>query len=138
MMVGGLSPDMIEAPNGLASLWRSSRWQAATKSSVSPATADLFAREREDIEHASRSGFAGQVLDRVGEAQRCGRIARIEIAIDNSAGPAANAGDDGDILPPVRAAVADRLADDSAASLELPHQPPGPAIQRFEPAVERS
>src|SRR3954451_6766632 len=110
-MVSGLSPAGTVSPNGLDRLWRSSRLHAL-KASARAAAARQLVRKREDIEHASRGGFVGKVLDRVDEAERCGRIARVELAGDDRSGPAADPGNNRDILPSVWAAVADRLADD--------------------------
>ena len=64
----------------------------------------------------------GQVRHRVDEAERGGAVARVEIARDDRARPAADAGEHGDVLLAVRAAVGDRLADDPRAGLELPEQ----------------
>src|SRR6476469_597926 len=92
-------------------------------------------RDGEDIEHASRRAFLRQVLHRVGEAERAGRITRVHVPADNRSGPAAHAADDRNILPTVRATVADRLADDPAARLEPPQLLSSARIDGFEPAV---
>ena len=47
---------------------------------------------------------------------------------DDRAGPAADAGQDRDVLPAVRPAIGDRLADDPGAGLELPQQLAGPGV----------
>src|SRR3954453_11485141 len=96
-MVSGLSPAGTFSPSGLDRLWRSSRLHAASVS-ASAARANALFRKTEDIEHASRSGLAGQILDGVDEAERGGRVVRVELAGDDRASPAADAGDDCDIL----------------------------------------
>src|SRR5690242_4342189 len=123
------------APNGLGSLWRSSRWHAATSSS--DRIAALLLREREDIEHASRSSLARQILHCISEPERRRRVARVELTIDDPSGPTTDARDHRNILPAVGPAITDRLPDDPAAGLELPQQFTGSSIERFEPAVER-
>src|SRR6476469_1760521 len=110
-MVSGLSPAGTVSPTGLERLWRSSRSQALSVSAATPKMSRL-ARQREDIEHASRSSLHRQVLDRIDEAERRRRVARVEIAGDDGTGPAADAGDERDILPAVGPPVTDRLADD--------------------------
>src|SRR5690348_13388589 len=136
-MVGGLSPAGTVSPIGLARLWCSSRSHAE---SVSAATAKrrTLARESEDIEYASRGRLEGQVLDRVREAERAGRILGVHVGRDDGTGPAADAGDHGDILSSVGSAIADRLANDSTSGLELPQQLAGARVDRFEPAVHGS
>src|SRR5437763_1547664 len=104
---------------GFARLWRSSRSHALSASAATPRMSRL-PRSGEDIEHASRRSFYRQILDRVREAQRARRVARVELGRHDRARPAADTGDKGDILPSVRASVADRLADDPAAGLEPP------------------
>src|SRR3954468_24516493 len=99
-MVSGLSPAGTFSAIGLARLCRSSRLQAPSASAVQPRRMQL-AWKREDIEHASSSGFARQVLDGIDEAERCGRVAGIELAGDDRSGPAADPGDDGNVLAPV-------------------------------------
>src|SRR5215210_4662251 len=103
-MVSGLSPAGTVSPIGLERLWRSSRSHAVSASAAAPRIRQL-AREREDIEHASRRGFLRQILDRIDEAERRRRIARVELPGDDRAGPAADAGDHGDILAAVGAAI---------------------------------
>src|SRR5574338_908288 len=135
MIVSGLSPAGMASLTGFERLWRSSRSHAV---SVSAATATRqLARKSEDIEHASRRRLVRQVLDGMDEAQRRRRIARVELARDDRAGPAADPRDHRDILTPVRAAVADRLADDPAAGLELPQELAVALVDRFEPTVHR-
>src|SRR5689334_1540068 len=131
-MVSGLSPAGTVSPIGLERLWRSSRSHPDAASATTPRRRRL-ARNGEDIEHASRRGFHRQVLDRVGKAKRAGRVARVHLAGHHRAGPTADARDERNILPPVRSAVADRLADDSAARLELPELLAVARIDGFEP-----
>src|SRR5205085_9604748 len=120
------------APRGL----RSSRSQPARTRTRRA----RLAREREDIEPPSRLGPRRKVAHRVDEAERGARVARIERRRHDRARPAADPRHHRDILPPVGAAIADRLADDPAVQLGLPEQPaiaPGPRVDRFEPAVHR-
>src|SRR5207302_6495034 len=72
-----------------------------------------------------------------GEAQRAGGLARVHLRGHHRAGPAAYSSHDRDILPAVGTAIADRLADDPAARLELPHDFAGARVHGFEPAVHR-
>src|SRR5689334_2656140 len=107
MIVSGLVPAATVSPIGFDRLWRSSRLQAVSVRAASPSARKLT-RQREDIKHASRRGLAWQVLDRIGEAQRRRRIPRIELGVDDPAGPASDARDNRDKLPPVRPTIADR------------------------------
>src|SRR5690348_547739 len=108
-MVSGLSPAGTVSPTGLARLRCSSR---SHDTSVSDATQKRtkLARKREDIEHASRRCLEGQILDRIGETERAGRITRVHLRRHDRSGPAADAGNHRDVLAPVRSLVADRLA----------------------------
>src|SRR3954449_1875524 len=116
-MVSGLCPAGTVSPIGFDRLWRSSRSHALNTSPAAAMIARL-ARKREDIEHASRCGFLRQVLGGIGETERRGRIARVELQRHDGAGPAAHARDHRNILASVRPAIADRLPDDPAAGLE--------------------
>src|SRR5438067_13607414 len=51
-------------------------------------------REAEHIKRASLGGVARQVLHRVDEAQRAGRVADVQVAGDDRAAPAADPGGD--------------------------------------------
>src|SRR5215218_5992754 len=95
--VSGLSPAGTVSPSGLPRLCRCSRWQAPSISAAALKRRRL-ARKREDIEHASGCGFLGQVLHRIGKAEGDRRIARVELAGDDCTGPAADTGDDCDVL----------------------------------------
>ena len=94
--------------------------------------------KREDIERPSRGGPVFQVGHGADEAERRGLVARVEVAADDGARPAADAGQDGDVFVPVRPAIGDRLADDAGAGLELPFQFAAARIDRLEPAVHGS
>src|SRR5215212_7657441 len=104
-MVSGLCPAGTVSPSGLERPCRSSRLQPAASSAAAAATRTRLARQREDIEHASRRRLVGQVLDGVGETERAGRVARVEVIFNDPAGPAAYARHDGDILAAVGPAV---------------------------------
>src|SRR4051812_2313967 len=115
---------------------RCSRSQPARAAASASASARLV-RQGEDIEPSSRLGLGGQVLDGIGEAQGGGRVAHVELGRDDRARPTADARHHGDILAAVGAAIADRLADDSAVELGLPEQFAAHRVERFEPAVHR-
>src|SRR4051794_21131616 len=74
----------------------------------------------EDIQRPSLHGDLWEVLHRVDEAERGGGVAGVESAGDDRAGPAADAGEDRDVLLAVGPLVGDRLADDAGAALEFP------------------
>src|SRR5215211_3990590 len=80
--------------------------------------------QREDVERAALLRVARQILHRRGETEGRRRIARIEIASDDAAGPAADAGDHRDVLLAVGPAIRDRLADDPRAGAILPERLP--------------
>src|SRR5437763_14670282 len=98
-MVSGLCPPGTVSPSGLPRPWRSSRLHAET-ASVAAASRHRLARKREDIEHASGRSLEREILDCIGEAERGGRVARVELARDDRARPATDPGDDGNILAP--------------------------------------
>src|SRR6187399_2677323 len=80
---------------------RCSRSQPAT-----PATANntrASSGKREHIEHAALRRGGRQVAHCVSPAAVGARIARVEIAGHHGAGPAANAGENRDVLPSVGA-----------------------------------
>src|SRR3954469_5304411 len=90
-----------------------------------------------ELEHIERSSLGGDVLEiphDVDEAERRRSVADVEVARDHGAGPAADAGQDRDVLVPVRSAIGGRLADDSRCGLELPKLLAGAGVERFEPA----
>src|SRR5436190_22678006 len=112
-MVGWRSPAGTDPASGLEPVCRPSRLHAETSRVAAPMMTRL-ARKGEDIEHASRRRLVGQILDGVCKAERGCRIARVELAVDDSARPSADSGNHRDILAAIRAAVTDWLADDSA------------------------
>jgi hypothetical protein len=69
-------------------------------------------RKAEDIEFASLRSFLRQIGHRANESKRRGAVARVEVARNDGAGPAAYARENCDILMAIRPAVADWLADD--------------------------
>src|SRR5213076_1085005 len=69
--------------------------------------------QRERVKHPALSRRLRQITHRVDESQRCGAVARIELAGDDRACPAADAAEDRDVLLAVRSAVGHRLSDDS-------------------------
>src|SRR4051794_16301938 len=121
-MVGWRCPAGTDPASGSEPLCRSSRLHPATSRAAAALMTIRLSRKGEDIEHASRRRLVGQILDGVGKAERRRRISRIELVFHDSAGPSADSGNHGDVLAAVGAAVADRLADDSAAGLEPPDE----------------
>src|ERR671913_1629153 len=95
-------------------------------------------RKAEHIERPSFRRDVLQVAHDVDEAEGRGPVAHVEVAGDDGARPAADAGEDGHILAPVRPAIGGRLADDAGAGLELPQQLAGAGMERFEPALHGS
>src|SRR5947209_12834153 len=95
-------------------------------------------RQREDIQLASHFGFRREILGRADKAAGAGDIARIELADENRAGPAADAGEYGDVLPAVGSAIRDGLADDSGVGSELPALFAGLGVDGAEAAVHRA
>src|SRR3982750_3007641 len=89
-------------------------------------------RQRENMEHAAFDGVLRQVAHGVGEAQADGAVPRVHFLGDRDAGPAADAGENGDVLLAVGAAEGDRLADDSGAGLELPQELAALRVERLE------
>src|ERR671912_1859387 len=79
-------------------------------------------RKAEHIERPSFRRDVLQVAHDVDEAEGRGPVAHVEVAGDDGARPAADAGEDGHVLLSIRAAVGDRLADRARAHLELPEQ----------------
>src|SRR5437868_7885910 len=78
------------------------------------------------------------MLHRVDEAE-CGRgVARIETAGDDRARPAADSGENGDVLFSVGSLVGSRLSDYPRAALELPQQLACAGVDGLEPAIHRS
>src|SRR5436190_2287584 len=136
-MVSGLSPAGTVSPSGLERLCRSSRSQPPI-SNAAVASRTNLARQGEDIENASWRRFAWQILDGIDEAECASRVAGVELGVDDAASPSADACHHGDILAPVRTAIADRLTDDPAACLELPQQLAVASVDRLEPAVQSS
>src|SRR4051812_48383969 len=108
--------------------------QQHSSAARSTARALLF-RKREHIQRSSRLRAVLQVLHGVDHALGGGLVARVELADHHRAGPAADAGQDRDVLVAVRTAIAHRLADDSAAGVELPFQRAVVRVDRLEPAV---
>src|ERR1700733_5969388 len=95
-------------------------------------------RQGEDIERPSGCGFRLEIRHDADHAERAGGIARVEVAGDDGACPAAHPGQDGDILAPVRPTIGHRLADDPGAGLELPFQLACLGVDGFEPAIHGS
>src|SRR5689334_25431346 len=92
----------------------------------------------EDIEHASLGGRRLQVLHGVHEAQRRSLVARVEVAGYDRTCPAADAGEDGDILVAIRPLEGGRLPDDPRRRLELPEKLARASVERLEPAFHVS
>src|SRR5580700_10824649 len=92
-------------------------------------------RQREYIERPSGCGLRLEIRHDADHAERAGRIARVEVAGDDGARPAAYSRQDGDIFVPVRPAIGHRLADDPGAGLELPFELACLGVDGFEPAI---
>src|SRR3954468_6282650 len=116
---------------------RSSRASAALVASTTSMIATSRLRQAGDIKHASLRRCFLQIRHRIDEAKRRGAVTGIEIARHNRAGPAADTAQHGHVLMPVRSAVADRLADDPGARLELPHRRACLIVYCFEPPLHR-
>src|SRR5215212_11540805 len=101
-------------------------------------TASTTSLKREDIQHPSSRRCFLEVRHRVHESEGGGRVARVEIARDDRAGPAADPRHVGDVLLAVRAAVGHRRRDHARAELELPHQMARVRVDRLGPAVHRA
>src|SRR5688500_19022422 len=111
---------------------------ASPRARHAPRRAVTPSGKREDIERPSLLGVLRQVARRADEAVGGGRVARIEVVRDDRAGPAADAVEDGDVLPSVGPAVGDRLRDDAGRRAEAPEQLAGARVERLEPAVHRA
>src|SRR4051794_31575343 len=134
-MVSGLVVALgTVSPIGLPGLWRSSRSHAPKISAAAPISRSL-ARQCEDIEHASRGARGGRrnkrepppggVLPgrsprRLATPRRAGGAPGPLLGPKTPPAPPPAPRHDRDILAAVGPAVADRLADDSAARLEAP------------------
>src|SRR3984957_9242831 len=92
-------------------------------------------RKREHIERPSGCGLRLEIRHNADHAERAGRIARVKVAGDDGARPAADPRQDGDIFVAVRSAIGHRLADDPGASLELPFEFARLGVDGFEPAI---
>src|SRR5688572_15912111 len=97
-----------------------------------------LARQGEHIKHPALGCLLRQVGRGADETERGSRIARIEIAGDDCAGPATDAGQHRYVLASIGTAIAHRLADDSRAGPELPLELARRRIERLERAVERA
>src|SRR3954451_21645637 len=118
--------------------WVSTPWaRAPPVASTNAATSTPRLREREDIERPAAARDLRQVLHCIDKAERRGAVARVEHRGYDRAGPAADPGQDRDILLAVRAAEDRRLADDPGAGLEFPQFVAALRIDGFEPAVHR-
>src|SRR6185437_15713064 len=120
---------------------RSSRAAAGCAMQSVSATANATARrsgQREDIEHPALRRLLLQVGNDGREAAAGAFVARIEVAGDDAARPAADARQHGDVLPVFGAAIRHRLADDPRARLEFPELIAGLRVDRLEPAFHRA
>src|SRR5436190_6718423 len=97
---------------------RCSRSQPATPARANNTAAS--SGKRKHIQHPALRRGRRQVTHCIGPATVGARIARVEIACHHGAGPTANAGEDGDVLPAIRTAIRHRLADDSRGRLVAP------------------
>src|ERR1051326_7012766 len=95
-------------------------------------------RKRERVEHSPARGRLRQIAHGVDESEGGGAVARIELSGDDRAGPAADAGENRDVLFAVGAAEGDRLSDDSGTALEPPQQLSRLRVDGLEPSIHRS
>src|SRR4051794_41062868 len=98
----------------------------------------VFSWQSERVEHPALRRVLPEVAHGVGESESGRAVAGIELARDDGARPAAHAAEHRDVLLAVRAAVGDRLADDSGAGLELPEELARARVDGAEPALHRS
>src|SRR5271156_712378 len=92
-------------------------------------------RQGEHIERPSGCSFCLEIRHDADHAERAGRVARVKVAGDDGARPAAYSRQDSDIFVPVRPAIGHRLADDPGAGLELPFEFACLGVGGFEPAI---
>src|SRR3954470_17537653 len=78
------------------------------------------AADREDVKDAPARRRVLEIGEGGSPPVPRGRVPRIQIVADDRSRPSADAGEHGDVLMTVGAAVGDRLADDAGAALELP------------------
>src|SRR5205085_11878855 len=122
-------PERLSCENGRLSGSAQTRNSVlSTESAAASSRATL--RQRKYMQHAAFHGVFRQVLHRVDEAERRRAVARVDLAGDHDARPAADAGENGDVLLSVRSAVAHRLAAHPRARPEAPHARAGSRIAR--------
>src|SRR4051812_18377307 len=126
------SPAALEKGRLFGSAQMRSSCAAAGADSSSKAISAL--RQAEDIERPPLGGPPRQLPHQLAPAIGGAGVARVEVVGDDAAGPAADAGEDGDVLVPIRPAIGRGLADDPAVSLELPQHLAGAGMHRLEPA----
>src|SRR3954463_10334000 len=107
---------------------RSSCAAAGAASSSRPASA---LRQPEDIERPPFGGPPRQLPHHLTPAIGGAGVARVEVVGDDAAGPAADAGENSDVLVPIRPAIRRGLADDPAIGLELPQHLAGAGMHRL-------
>src|SRR3954452_11770049 len=90
------------------------------------------------VEHPALGRRLRQVRHRVDESEGGGAVVRIELTGDDGTGPAADSGENRNVLLSVRSLVGDRLADDPGAAFELPEELTGTRVDRFEPPFHRA
>src|SRR4051812_7883107 len=127
-------PERLSCENGRLSGSAQTRNSVlSTESAAANSSAAL--RQRKYMQHAAFHGVFRQVLHRVDEAERRRAVACVDLAGDDDARPAADAGEDRDVLLAIRTAVAHRLADDPGARAEAPQHLAGFGIERLEDAI---
>src|SRR3954447_3551662 len=117
---------------------RSSHADAGAPTAHSHKKSSAALRQLEDIERSSLRRGLLEICHGIDEAERRGAVAWIEIARDNGAGPAADAGQHGHVLMAVGPAIGHRLADDPRGGLELPQDLTGFGVNGFKPALHRA
>src|SRR5438874_3857417 len=127
-------PERLSCENGRLSGSAQTRNSVlSTESAAASSRATL--RQRKYMQHAAFHGVLRQVLHRVDEAEGRRAVPGVDLAGDHDPRPAANAGENGDVLLSVRSAVAHRLADDPGTRAEAPQHLAGFRIERLEDAV---
>src|ERR1051326_7172193 len=98
----------------------------------------LLSRQREDHQRAAAGRISRQILHRARKAEGAVPHPRIDFRVRDNAGPAADAGQNRDVLPTVVALIRDRLTDDPGRRSDLPQHLARLGVHRLEPAIHRS
>src|SRR5271154_6612151 len=95
-------------------------------------------RQGKYIKRPSGCSLRLEIRHDADHAERAGRIARVKVAGDDGACPAAYARQDGDVFVAVRPAIGHRLADDPRSCFELPFELACLGVDGLEPAIHGS